>query len=77
MTTPTEYTTIQCYGALCELAASLQQGRCTVEVQSAVVVLFEVTLNALRDSPPAHIDSVLAEAAELIRRLGEAERATA
>ena len=79
MTTPRtpKSSTLQAYASLAELAASLQQGRLTVEVQAAVLVLSELTLNALKDSPAAHLDAVVAEASELIRRLAETERATA
>ena len=76
MTTPHEPTTLECYAAFAELAANLQHGRFSVNVQSAITVLFEVMYNALRDSPPEHIDAVLAEAREVVRVLGEAEAAT-
>ncbi len=75
MTTP-PFTTLQAYASLAELAAALQQDRCTVEVQASILVLSELTLNALKDSPAAHIDAVVAECSELIRTLAAAEAAT-
>lgn len=70
------YSSVACYGALCEAAAAIQQLAGTVEVQAAVLVLGEVTFSALRDSTPAHLDAVLGEAGEVVRRLAAAEVAT-
>ena len=75
--TPYQYTTLECYASLAELAASLQAGQCNVEVQAAVLVLAELTLDALKNASVSHLDAVCAECSELVRRLGEAERATA
>lgn len=68
MSTPTKYTTLEAFGAVCAALDAIRAAAGTVELQASLIAATELTGEWLLTAPAEHVDAVLAEAAELVRQ---------